>query len=66
MYFWQSYKGNNSIDINARVTVMHYALRLMLIGIYTKSLKDILNSFQFTEQAQFVAAKVRREITQNV
>ena len=51
----QSSKGNNSKNINARVTVlMHSARRLTLIDICMKFYEDSLRGFQVTERTRFV------------
>ena len=50
----QSSKGNNSKNINARVTFLHSARRLMLIDICMKFGEDSLRGFQVTERTQFV------------
>ena len=42
------------------------ARRLMLIDIYMKFLKDILNKFQVKEQKQFCDRQIPRVITQKV
>ena len=50
----QSSKGNNSKNINARVTVLGSASRLMLIDICMKFREDSFRGFQVTERTQFV------------
>ena len=51
----QSSKGNNSKNINARVTVLALsAHRLMLIDICMKFREDSLRGFQVTERTRFV------------
>ena len=56
---WTRFFGKVLREINQKISMhelwlLHSAIRLMLIGIYMKCLEDILNSFQFKEQAQFV------------
>ena len=50
----QSSKGNNSKNINARVTFLHSARRLMLIDICMKFREESLRGFQVTEWTRFV------------
>ena len=50
----QSSKGNNSKNINARVTVLALCHRLMLIDICMKFREDSLRGFQDTEWTRFV------------
>ena len=50
----QSSKGNYSKNINARVTFLHSAHRLMLIDTCMKFREDSLKGFQVTEWTRFV------------
>ena len=50
----QSSKGNNSKNINARVTILDSAHRLMLIDICMKFREDSFRGFQVTERTRFV------------
>ena len=64
----QSSKGNNSKNINARVTFLHSARRLMLIDICMKFHDASLCGLKVIERTRwrqdFVSDKVQREITQ--
>ena len=66
----QSSKGNNSNNINARVTVWHSARRLMLVDICMKFHDASLYGLKVIERTRwrqdFVRDKVQREITQKI
>ena len=65
-----SSKGNNSKNINARVTVLHSARSLMLVDICMKFHDASLYGLKVIERTRwkhdFVRDKVQREITQKI
>ena len=66
----QSSKGNNSKNVNARVTVLASACRLMLVDICMKFHDASLYGLKLIERTRwrqdFVRDKVQREITQKI
>ena len=66
----QSSKGNNSKNINARVTVLALCTSLMLVDICMKFHDASLYGLKVIERTRwrqdFVRDKVQREITQKI
>ena len=50
----QSSKGNNTKSINARVTILHSASRLMLVDTCIKFREYSLSVFQVIERTRFL------------